>query len=89
MLVRGDSLAAKMSHYLEDSELSRFNQSVGTTPFPVSRETFEVFRDANKYHVRDAVEQIYGVKVKDVRTMVVPGKLQGLFDVGKSGEVVP
>lgn len=43
----------------------RFNQVV-----------FEVHRKANKYQVRDAVEQLYGVKVTDVRTMVVPGKLK-------------
>jgi large subunit ribosomal protein L23 len=43
----------------------RFNQVV-----------FEVDRKANKYQVRDAVEQIYGVKVTDVRTMTVPGKLK-------------
>ena len=43
----------------------RFNQVV-----------FEVNRKANKYQVRDAVEQVYGVKVTDVRTMMVPGKLK-------------
>lgn len=37
---------------------------------------FKVDRGANKYQIRDAVEQIYGVKVDTVRTMVVPGKLK-------------
>lgn len=36
----------KMSHYLEDSELSQFNRSRETTPFVVSQSTLEVFRHA-------------------------------------------
>ncbi len=37
---------------------------------------FEVHRSANKHQIRDAVETVYGVKVDNVRTMVVPGKLK-------------
>jgi large subunit ribosomal protein L23 len=37
---------------------------------------FEVHREANKHQIRDAVETVYGVRVEDVRTMVVPGKLK-------------
>lgn len=37
-----DRVDALMSHYREDSELSRFNRSEGTEPFPVSPETLEV-----------------------------------------------
>lgn len=36
--------------------------------------TFEVAIDANKYQIKDAVESVYGVKVTEVRTLVVPGK---------------
>ncbi len=36
----------KMSHYLDDSELSRFNRSRETTPFVISQSTLEVFRHA-------------------------------------------
>jgi thiamine biosynthesis lipoprotein len=36
----------KMSHYLEDSELSQFNRSRETTPFVISQSTLEVFRHA-------------------------------------------
>jgi thiamine biosynthesis lipoprotein len=43
---RLEDVNAKMSHYKEDSELSRFNQLNDTTPFNVSPETFEVFRAA-------------------------------------------
>jgi thiamine biosynthesis lipoprotein len=42
-LDRVDSL---MSHYREDSELSRFNRSTGLAPFPVSGDTLEVLRVA-------------------------------------------
>jgi large subunit ribosomal protein L23 len=37
---------------------------------------FRVKRDANKYQIRDAVETLYGVKVVNVRTMNMPGKLK-------------
>lgn len=43
---RLEEVNQKMSHYKEDSELSRFNQLRESTPFPVSPETFEVFRRA-------------------------------------------
>jgi thiamine biosynthesis lipoprotein len=43
-----ESIDQKMSHYLEDSELSRFNRSRDTTPFTVSPETLEVFRHAQE-----------------------------------------
>ena len=43
---RLEDVNQKMSHYQEDSELSRFNQLSETTPFGVSLETFEVFRQA-------------------------------------------
>ncbi len=46
--------------------------------------TFEVALDANKHAIRDAVESIYGVKVTNVRTMRIPGKLKRRGqDVGK------
>ena len=38
----------KMSHYLEDSELSRFNRSRDTRPVDVSEDTLEVFRHAQE-----------------------------------------
>ncbi|MEM6531402.1 MAG: 50S ribosomal protein L23 [Myxococcota bacterium] len=38
--------------------------------------TFEVAIGANKYAIRDAVESLYGVKVTNVRTMIIPGKLK-------------
>jgi len=35
---------------------------------------FIVDKKANKIQIRDAVEQMYGVKVDKVRTAVIPGK---------------
>jgi large subunit ribosomal protein L23 len=37
---------------------------------------FEVHEDASKKQIQEAVEQLFKVKVKDVRTMVVPGKMR-------------
>ena len=36
--------------------------------------TFMVRPDANKVEIRDAVERVFNVKVRDVRTAVYPGK---------------
>ena len=41
-----DDVESKMSHYRPSSELSRFNRVRATSPFPVSRETFDVVRHA-------------------------------------------
>ena len=35
---------------------------------------FQVHRDANKIQIKTAVEQLYNVKVEDVRTMTRKGK---------------
>ncbi|MCS6967075.1 MAG: 50S ribosomal protein L23 [Cytophagales bacterium] len=36
--------------------------------------TFQVALKANKIQIKQAVEEMYGVNVADVRTMIVPGK---------------
>jgi len=38
--------------------------------------TFEVSKDANKIEIKKAVEEIFGVKVEKVTTMVVLGKVK-------------
>jgi large subunit ribosomal protein L23 len=47
---------------------------------------FEVDKRATKHTVRHAVEKVFNVKVDDVRTLIVPGKMkrQGRFE-GKTG----
>lgn len=37
---------------------------------------FEVSRDSNKVEIRQAVESLFGVRVVDVRTAVVRGKIK-------------
>ena len=50
--------------------------------------TFEVARDANKIEIKQAVEQAFKVKVKDVRTMVTAGKAKRVGrTVGKRSTV--
>jgi large subunit ribosomal protein L23 len=40
---------------------------------------FVVAKEANKIEIRKAVEALYGVKVKEVRTMIVRGKRRRQF----------
>lgn len=37
---------------------------------------FEVARGANKHEIKDAVETLFNVKVEDVQTMVVRGRMR-------------
>lgn len=46
----------------------------GTTLEPDRKYLFHVNRRASKIAIGKAVEDIYGVKVQEVNTMVVPGK---------------
>ena len=41
-----------------------------------NRYAFKVLRKANKYQVREAVEKMFDVKVVDIKTIVVPGKVK-------------
>ena len=45
---------------------------------------FEVAMDANKIEIRKAVEEVFGVKVKEVRTLIVKPK-QKRVGFGKPG----
>ncbi len=42
----------------------------------LSKYTFEVHRDANKIQIRNAVEEVFNVKVASVNTVNVKGKLR-------------
>ena len=48
----------------------------GTTLEPQGKYFFEVSRRANKIEIRKAIEQIYKVKVRDVNTAVIPGRIK-------------
>lgn len=41
-----------------------------------NRYSFKVLRKANKYQVKEAIEKMFDVKVVDVKTIVVPGKVK-------------
>lgn len=41
-----------------------------------SRYAFEVAIQANKQEIKDAVQQLFNVKVREVRTMIVHGKVK-------------
>ena len=45
----------------------------------VNRFAFRVAKDANKIEIKQAVEELYGVHVENVRTMIVPGKAKSRF----------
>ena len=51
-----------------------------------NRYTFVVDRKANKLEIKKAVEQFYGVQVKDVNTSVMPSKVKSRYT--KSGFIV-
>lgn len=47
--------------------------------------TFRVHRDANKIQIRDAVQTLFNVKVKKVRTINMPAKRKGGLRVRTPG----
>jgi large subunit ribosomal protein L23 len=51
-----------------------------------NRYVFEVATQANKQEIRDAVQRLFNVKVLQVRTMVMHGKVKrvGRFEVKRS-----
>ena len=46
----------------------------GTNQEKARKYFFHVRRDANKHQIREAVEQLFNVKVEKVNTMVIGGK---------------
>lgn len=56
-------------------------QFLTTEKSTIAKETetkysFRVNRDANKPQIKDAVESLFGVNVKAVRTIIMPGKMK-------------
>ena len=51
----------------------------------LNKYTFEVAKDANKYQIKDAVEEIFGVKVAKVNTINYDGKAKRL-GAGRPGK---
>ena len=50
---------------------------------------FEVAKDAGKIEIKKAVEEIFGVKVASVNTLIVGGKVKrtGAYPAGKRADV--
>jgi len=52
---------------------------------PLGKYLFLVDKSSNKIQIKQAVEQIYKVKVKDVNTFILRGKLKRVrYQVGKT-----
>lgn len=51
-----------------------------------NRYVFEVALQANKHEIKDAVQRLFSVKVREVRTMVMHGKVKrvGRFETKRS-----
>ncbi|MCL6523402.1 MAG: 50S ribosomal protein L23 [Thermoflavifilum sp.] len=47
----------------------------------LNRYTFQVNRKANKLQIKKAVEEFYGVTVKEVNTAVIPGKRRNRYTI--------
>ncbi len=54
----------------------------------IKKYVFKVAMDANKIEIRKAIEEIFGVTVIKVNTMIMPGKKrqQGRYPVGRTAE---
>lgn len=64
-------MALHLTQILERPLITEKNTMLGTAQNVV---TFQVHRDANKKMIKAAVEQLFGVKVEDVRTQQKYGK---------------
>lgn len=44
----------------------------------IGKYTFEVYIGANKHQIKKAVEELFKVRVMDVNTIIIKGKVRGL-----------
>jgi large subunit ribosomal protein L23 len=67
--------------------ISLLRTEKGTGILPLNKYLFKVARDANKFEVKKAVEEIYKVKVEGVNTLVIKGKKRRLrYKEGKTSD---
>jgi len=67
---------------------SLFRTEKSTRNEPSGKYFFLVARNANKPQIKQAVEEIYKVKVKDVNTFISRGKLKRVrYQLGKTPDV--
>jgi large subunit ribosomal protein L23 len=57
-----------------DTVISLLRTEKGTYLLPLNKYIFYVDKKANKFQIKDAIEQIYNVKVAKVNTSIVLGK---------------
>ncbi|MAE76725.1 MAG: 50S ribosomal protein L23 [Planctomycetes bacterium] len=65
-----------LSHHYSVIKRSLFTEKVTAQQERSNTFAFEVEMDANKIQIRQAVQTIFSVRVVDVRTMHVPGKIK-------------
>ncbi len=53
-----------------------FTEKIARLQESENKYAFEVDRNANKIEIRKAIEKKFDVKVKNIQTMVVPGKMR-------------
>jgi large subunit ribosomal protein L23 len=59
-----------------DTVISLLRTEKGTYLLPLNKYIFYVDKKANKFQIKDAIEQIYNVKVAKVNTSIVLGKVK-------------
>lgn len=74
-----------LSHYDVIKSLVRTEKSTGYEP--LGKYLFLVHKDSNKIQIKAAVEALYKVKVKDVNTLIVRGKMKRVrYQIGKTSD---
>lgn len=78
-------ITEKTSSLQDEGTDAAVSESVRGRSGPRPKYTFEVAPDATKVEIREAVERMFEVQVKSVRTMNVPGKKRrvGRHPVGR------
>lgn len=70
-----------------DTIKSLLRTEKGTSLLPLNKYLFLVEMKANKHQIKDAIEQIYKVKVAKVNTVIVSGKVKRVrFKAGKTSD---
>ncbi|PIP18661.1 MAG: 50S ribosomal protein L23 [Candidatus Omnitrophica bacterium CG08_land_8_20_14_0_20_41_16] len=75
-------------NYSQDIIKALIRTEKSTRYEPNGKYLFLISPEANKIQVKRAVEQIYKVKVKDVNTLISPGKLKRVrYHLGRTPEL--
>ncbi len=70
-----------------DTVISLLRTEKGTELLPLNKYIFLVDTRTNKLRIKEAIEQIYKVKVTGVNTAIVPGKTKRVrFKAGRTAE---